>query len=185
MGSGLLPMWALQIINLAVLGLYVAAIVLFIMWFRRGYTNLHRLRYPGLSSSESAAAWWWFIPLLNLYQPYKIAEEMYKVYVYLAYKVTGSTDYPPVNQLVLRWWLWFLGTTVGVGLLSAMSAIVLDLIGYGNFDTWMLMLQLATIGICYMATTHAVAFISKTQGIMDEVYSGEDAASAAIHDLEP
>lgn len=57
---------------------YIVYLILFIMWFRRAYYNLHQIT-PYLSFSEGWAAGAWFVPILGLIRPYKIMRELYEV----------------------------------------------------------------------------------------------------------
>ena len=50
----------------------VVSMILFIMWFRRAYYNLHCLSWHNARHSEGWAAGSWFIPILSLFWPYQI-----------------------------------------------------------------------------------------------------------------
>lgn len=56
--------------------IYIISAVMFIMWFRRAYYNLH-LEVKNLSYKEGWAAGGWFVPIANLFLPYKIMKELY------------------------------------------------------------------------------------------------------------
>lgn len=54
---------------------YLSAIIFFLNWFRRAYGNLYRVR-SFLRYSEWMATWSFFLPIINLFRPYKIAMEL-------------------------------------------------------------------------------------------------------------
>lgn len=56
---------------------FVVAAVVFIWWFRRAYGNL-----PALGAPQKYRAGWaigaWFVPILNLFRPWKMTEEIWR-----------------------------------------------------------------------------------------------------------
>ncbi len=50
--------------------------ILFIMWFRRAYWNLHQL-VTNLKHSDGWAAGAWFVPIMSLFRPYQIMQELW------------------------------------------------------------------------------------------------------------
>jgi hypothetical protein len=72
------------VMSLAALGLivvkvvaYIASIVFFLMWLYRAYKNLEALKIRNLDSSAGWAVGYWFIPIVNLFKPFKIVSEVY------------------------------------------------------------------------------------------------------------
>ncbi len=57
---------------------YIVAAVAFCMWFYRAHKNLKIWRIPGLKYSPGWAVGYFFIPILNLFRPYQIAQEIWK-----------------------------------------------------------------------------------------------------------
>jgi Domain of unknown function (DUF4328) len=57
---------------------YIVTAVAFCMWFYRAYKNLKVWRIPGLKYSPGWAVGYFFIPILNLFRPYQIAQEIWK-----------------------------------------------------------------------------------------------------------
>ena len=55
---------------------FIISTITFIQWFRRAYFNLH-LIVGNLSYSEAWASGSWFVPILNLFRPYRIMKELY------------------------------------------------------------------------------------------------------------
>jgi len=58
--------------------IYMVTAVAFCMWFYRAYRNLKDWRIPGLKYSAGWAVGYFFIPFLNLFRPYQIAQEIWK-----------------------------------------------------------------------------------------------------------
>lgn len=58
------------------LGITLIVGIIFIMWFRRAYWNLHQL-VRHLNHSEGWAAGSWFVPILSLFRPYQIMQELW------------------------------------------------------------------------------------------------------------
>lgn len=65
------------LIGIAQTGIYIASIVLFLNWFRRAYGNLHRLDISYLKHKESMAVWSWFFPIIFLFRPVQIMNEIW------------------------------------------------------------------------------------------------------------
>lgn len=91
----------------------IGSIIAFIMWFRRGYYNLHQVR-SDLNHSEGWAAGAWFVPFLNLARPVSIMSEMSnKTYELL----TSNNLISKKNQLkwiIPVWWtLWIIVNQIG------------------------------------------------------------------------
>ena len=61
-----------QLVAILVLIIRLASIIVFIMWFRRAYNNLHKIGVPHLEFSEGWGAGAWFVPFINLARPYTI-----------------------------------------------------------------------------------------------------------------
>ncbi len=60
------------------LAIFVAAAVLFIVWFRRAYTNVGRLGVDGLRYGPRWAVGAWFVPFLNFVRPKVIANDIWR-----------------------------------------------------------------------------------------------------------
>lgn len=86
--------------------------VYFIMWFRRSYYNLHQI-IPYLRYKDGWAAGAWFVPILNLYRPYRIMKELVNESEEFIQK---RDEYYTVNlnkYLGITWWmLWISSNTI-------------------------------------------------------------------------
>lgn len=91
-----------QIIGVLQVLVFGASGVTFIMWFRRAYYNLHQLE-DYLLFSEGWAAGAWFVPLVNLFRPYQIMDEMYSKTRFLL----GNDGNQLSSRFLGPWWaLW-------------------------------------------------------------------------------
>ena len=91
------------------LALYLFCVVSFLVWFVRAYRNAEALGGDGLRSSPRGAVGWWFVPILNLFKPKQIANDVWRA---------SSPELPLERQrqwdlgdppfLLLAWWLAFL-----------------------------------------------------------------------------
>ena len=102
-----------QLIGFAYLIVYIVSAITFIMWFRRAYYNLH-LKVNYLSFTEGWAAGSWFVPILNLFRPYKIMKELYVETREFLYN-KGLTNYEILKTSHLVWWwtLWIISNIIG------------------------------------------------------------------------
>ncbi|MDR1199440.1 MAG: DUF4328 domain-containing protein [Prevotellaceae bacterium] len=91
----------------------IVSIIIFIMWFRRAYYNIHqKVNSRRLTFSEGWAAGSWFVPIINLFRPYQIMKELYyetkKLLTDKGYTVNYTTNF-------LGWWwaLWIISVIIG------------------------------------------------------------------------
>jgi hypothetical protein len=83
------------------------------MWFSRAYYNLHQ-KVNYLSYSDGWAIGCWFVPILNLYRPYKMMKELFEeTKKLLEKKVNVNFDF--TANLIEWWWgLSLLNNTIAV-----------------------------------------------------------------------
>lgn len=103
---------AVAIIHLVV---YIALVVAFLLWLHRSAKNLPALGNPP-SRVEFTPGWavgWFFVPLANLFMPYKAVREVWeksdpaiKTEVDLAFTPAASTP------LLLGWWVSWIAMNV-------------------------------------------------------------------------
>ena len=79
--------------------------IFFIMWFRRAYYNLHCLSWHNARHSEGWAAGSWFIPILSLFWPYQIMEDIWRGTQNAIKERFGE---PQSAAIVGWWWTLFL-----------------------------------------------------------------------------
>jgi hypothetical protein len=99
---------------IAHLACFVATAVVFCMWMYRAHKNLRSLNVRGLTYSPGWAAGAFFVPILNLFRPYQIAQEIYKA---------SDPDAPlddryawrrrSGSSLIGAWWaFWIIGNII-------------------------------------------------------------------------
>ena len=102
------------LIGLLVIGFNITLIVTYLNWFRRAYGNLVRLKQYPLEYSEVEVAWSWFIPIVNLYKPYKAAREIVRYYRMKAMELTDDHKSSIDLTLLGIWWaLWLIRNFTG------------------------------------------------------------------------
>lgn len=75
----------------------------FIWWFHRAYCNLATVR--ATERSTKWAIWAWFVPILNLFRPAQLANEI------ATHSPSPSRNVPP--RIVSTWWaFWVLGNVL-------------------------------------------------------------------------
>jgi hypothetical protein len=64
--------------DLARFAAFLAAAIAFLAWFARAYRNLARLGVPGLRYASAWAVGAWFVPILNLFRPKQVANDIWR-----------------------------------------------------------------------------------------------------------
>lgn len=102
-----------QIIAILSIVAYFISAIMFILWFRRAYYNLH-IKATILSYTEGWAAGSWFVPIIHLYRPYQIMKELYEETNELLNKKGINVD-ENFNMVYLGWWwsLWVINNIMG------------------------------------------------------------------------
>lgn len=99
------------LVGFAQFALYTAVIVLFVVWFHRAYSNLPALGVEHLRWGSGWAIGAWFVPILNLWRPKQIANDIWRASDPHAPPQQGAAwrekDVPGVFQW---WWAAFLVT---------------------------------------------------------------------------
>jgi len=92
--------------------LYIAYLVVFLMWIYRANKNLRSLRAAGLSFTPGWAVGWFFVPVMNLFRPYQVVSEIWKASDPKV-DMTDDTSWKAVATapIVGCWWALFLIST--------------------------------------------------------------------------
>ncbi len=88
--------------------MHTLSIVVFLLWFRRAYANLHRLEIDYLRYRESMAIWSWFIPLIVLFFPFQIMTEIWKETQKSIQKYNPTYKFKSGKILIGVWWGLFI-----------------------------------------------------------------------------
>ncbi len=101
----------------------------FIRWFYRAYYNLHLIGLPHIKLKAGWAIGCWFVPILNLYRPYTIMDEIWRGTEALT-QGDFSENWRTRNAggLVAGWWTTFIITSAfsniaGTKLVNAEGAV--------------------------------------------------------------
>jgi hypothetical protein len=107
-----------DLVILIQMAVYLVAAVVFIRWFHRAYANLPAVGIVGLDHSAGWAIGAWFVPIISLFWPKQIADEIWRGSDPLLEPDQGrSWRQGKVPVLVGVWWLAFIasGLLVGAG----------------------------------------------------------------------
>lgn len=101
-----------QIIAIIYLIAMIISAVFFIQWFRRAYYNL-QVRTGTCAHSDGWAAGGWFVPIISLFRPVQIMNELDNKTSKLIGKATGNVI--PTNGIVIGFWwtLWIISNYLG------------------------------------------------------------------------
>lgn len=95
-----------SLINIFWVIIYIALVIVFLMWIHRVYKNLRAVHVQGLKHSPGWAVGWYFIPIANLFKPYVVMKEIWKSTFHA--DGTGSWKDKKAPSLMLIWWLTFI-----------------------------------------------------------------------------
>jgi hypothetical protein len=103
------------LIAIVTLLVYLATVVVFCFWIHRAYANLAALGNPK-SRLEYSPAWavgYFFIPLLNLYVPYRVTSEIWRKSDPAVRTQDGFMfAAPSAAAFILVWWLCWIASNV-------------------------------------------------------------------------
>lgn len=88
---------------------FIFAAVMFIRWFKRAYENLRALGVTDLRFRVGWAIWGWFVPILNLWRPKMIANDIWRGSDPAAPPPATDEEWRrrPVPVLYQPWWAGF------------------------------------------------------------------------------
>jgi hypothetical protein len=90
-----------DLITLLIVPLFLITIIIwyvkFILWFKMAYFNLHQ-KVQCLSYSVGWTIGCWFVPIMNLFRPYKIMKELFEETEIILERENINTG------LIGRWW---------------------------------------------------------------------------------
>jgi hypothetical protein len=98
----------ISLVGLGQIAISITLIVVFLNWFRRAYANLHRLGIGYLNHTDLHAVWCWFVPILNLFRPYKITKEIWSETQHQINKLNNTFQVDPSDAGIGVWWGFYL-----------------------------------------------------------------------------
>jgi hypothetical protein len=90
---------------------FIISAITFIQWFRRAYFNLGK-RAANLKESEGMAAGAWFIPIINLFKPYRIMVELHERTVDLVVHRLPDPDRAKSKDHITVWWVYWVAANI-------------------------------------------------------------------------
>ncbi len=166
-----------SIIGIIMFSVYVCCYVLFILWFRRAYYNLHQV-VKHLEHSEGWAAGAWFVPFINFFRPYQIMRELYvESEKYISKIKPDYTKKLNVTFVGLWWTLWIIASFLErIGMRLNLKAETLDEII--NATTINLINEIFTIPLCLII----IKVIKNYSVVENELFEMEKSKSIEITD---
>jgi hypothetical protein len=96
---------------------YLLCAAMFIPWFAMAYGNLRRLGVQHMRWSNGWAVGWWFVPIMNLFRPKQMANDVWRGSEQGADVGSERWRLLPVSPVVHWWWGLYLagGAVAGIG----------------------------------------------------------------------
>lgn len=103
----------LQVAAVAELSVFLVTWILWLLWFHRAYRNTAGFEPVTLRFGKGWAVGAWFVPILNLFRPKQIANDVWRLSA-SAPDHTGSRFSRPVAPIVHWWWAaWLISSVLG------------------------------------------------------------------------
>ncbi|MBL7957670.1 MAG: DUF4328 domain-containing protein [Flavobacteriales bacterium] len=90
---------------------FIISAVTFIQWFRRAYFNLG-MRVKPLNESEGMAAGYWFIPIMNLFKPYRMMMELHGRTAELVAPMAPDPVRARSQDHITVWWVFWVASNI-------------------------------------------------------------------------
>lgn len=137
------------LIVLYLLVLFLPLAVLFTAWIYRVYRNLSAFGVSGLKYSPGWAAGCFFVPILNLWRPYMVVEEIWKASdPNVDVSVASSWQNLPAPPLITLWWSLFIAPwfiRIGLRILNQYGA------DKGGGEILLFLIELLSVGAAVLA----------------------------------
>jgi hypothetical protein len=94
---------------------HVLTVIALCMWFYRAYKNLKLWKITGLKYSPGWAVGYFFIPFLNLFRPYQIAQEIWKASdTQVSLQAGSQWQGNKGSNVIGAWWAsWIIANIIG------------------------------------------------------------------------
>jgi Domain of unknown function (DUF4328) len=88
---------------------FIAVVIVFLTWFSRAYKNLGSLGASGFRFTPGWAVGAWFVPILNLWRPKQIANDIWRASDPAAAPAQGSVwREQAISPLLTIWWIFWI-----------------------------------------------------------------------------
>ncbi|QIL78368.1 DUF4328 domain-containing protein [Hymenobacter sp. HDW8] len=153
------------------------AFLAFALWLYRAYQNVHRLPQTDPAHSESMAGWSWVIPLLNLWYPYLILQEIGHYFSRFTNSAMAHT--PRWKALLLSWCILHIGIFILGPVVRSMAKLPVDNLAALHRFALVILLDQALI----MASAVVTLAILKTMVPLEHNVAATHAALRATSEL--
>lgn len=132
----------------------VVTLIIFIVWLYGAHANLGSF---GRASrfKPSATVYWWFVPLANLFMPYRVTSDVQAEMV-----AVGTDDYQDRDPV--KWW-W---ATLVAGVVLYLVSVQFDTPA-GQF-AWPLTLEAVSSGLLVVAAYFGIRLVNRITGLQIE-----------------
>lgn len=124
----------------------IVSVILFMLWFKRAYANLYFVDSSCLSYKDGWTIGSWFVPVLNLYLPYKLMLDMFNgtnIYLRLEYAHSGRLK----NTFIYCSWFFYIICMI-LGIWRGINVYILE----EGSDT-LIMLDYMISTLTFLSTT--------------------------------
>ena len=92
----------------------IVAIIIMLFWYYRTSKNIHSFGAKQVWRPILSVIWW-FIPIINLYMPYDVTQQFWKVSNPQT-KLVNGTEWKktPRSDMIIIWWVLGIASVVGV-----------------------------------------------------------------------
>lgn len=106
----------------------IIAFIITLYWFYRANKNIHAFGAKEISSPRMAVIWW-FVPILGLWKPYSVAQQIWKASDPQS-NFSNGTEWKklPASRVIKLWWvlgLIYIAVAI-IGAIFVMMAVGLD-----------------------------------------------------------
>jgi hypothetical protein len=107
----------------------ILLVIIFLIWYYRATKNIHSIGAKEVTSPRMAVIWW-FIPIANLWKPYKVTQQIWKA-SNPEVKLTDGIEWKnsPSSNIIKLWWVLALVSIFG-------SLIVSSIVGVSSVPTY-------------------------------------------------
>lgn len=140
-------------VSVAQVVVYLVSGVFVLLWIHRAAFNVRQLGATDLKFTPGWAVGWYFIPIANLWQPYRAMQEIWRASV-------DPHDWPhvPSSSLLVWWWgLWLTETVLGnLAFRLSMTAAQIDELLSANVATLLLDAISAVLSVVFLVIVSRV-----------------------------
>ena len=135
----------------------IATFVAFVTWAYRAHANLSLMGRNGLNHENQATVWWWFVPVANLWMPFRVMFETVRG----SRAETGDAQWRSHTLGTTTIW-WTITFIAGLIAIQAATALFDGAVTYGDLETAFTVNGLASL-IMLAAAVTAINMINQVR----------------------